>query len=673
MNLTKKWPIFKNILFLLFLPMTLFAASPLDDLYDFFPKSSQLQGGDKKWLYTSISEKRNNDYVVLSRTYTYYNEKGEKILGIKRDTNFSVEISIYYAKTPAIAKSLYIKKIKESNLPVRKEVDFGEESTILIKPISLKDFKAKYNIFIINKNFLIDILTDDGFALMEFADYVDKIVKNYMLANIDRFFLDRFKIKLTYKNTSLSDEIVSTNTKIDNIIIKGKVLDNKGEPVFNANLSLVGYGYKTTTDEKGEYRFEIKTDVKDKNQTEFIKNFVLNSKEINQEKIPLVAEIKIIQVNKVESALLRIDTETLTGALFSNKQTNYLSNIKYNNNTLSFVRDCSLKGSTFKCSQKIEFVIDNNKITGTVIGFGGKGTITGIIYNNLKEKTFFVNDKFIIEKIETDSSLNIKQIVKNNLVISNTNDKSEFIHFTLNDYTPSPLDISYELRLVKLPGLMNQKDAPIYLFEGKIENNKLLINKKEEIIIKNLDQPISYSFKIDSPKKEYFIGFLPEYNYNESILFSFETAIDSLAPKLIVKAFSDDSEKQEIDFTIEKSNKDFASTTKEIKGDNKPDALLKLKGINGEISDIEISLSGKFNYHWSTMPNKILPTPVIMLQEKIINSQNGSFNLKVLEDDEILIYLGYPTWISFDNTLISITLTVNGKKVKLTKKIAKLT
>jgi len=668
----KKRSMLKKIILFLLMPIALFASNPLDDLYDFFPKSSQLQGGNKKWLYTSVTEKRFTDYVLLSSSYTYYSEQKENILGINRNTNFGVDISIYFGKTPAIAKSLYIRKIQESNLPVRREVDFGEQSTILIKPVSLKDFKAKYNIFILNKNFLIDIKTDDGFALMEFADYFDRIVKNYMLANIDRFFLDRFTIKLTRDNTSLSDEIISTNTNIGTIIIKGKVIDNKGKPVFNAKLSLLGYGYETTTDEKGEYRFEIKTNVKNKKRVEFTKNFILNSQEIKHEKVPLVAKINIIQANKTESAIIRIDTETLTGLLISNNQTNNLTNLKYNNNTLSFVRDCSPKGSAFKCSQKIEFIINNNKITGTVIGFGGNGTITGEVYSKLKEKTFTVNDGLIIEKVETDKSLNIRHKEQNNLVINNSNDIKEFIHFTLKDYTPSPLDISYQLKLIKLPGLMNQKSATLYLFEGKIENKKLIINKKEEIIIKNTEQPTSYYFKIDSPEKEYFIGFLPEYTFKEAILFSFETAIDDLAPKLVVKSFANDFKKQDIDFTVEKSNKDFASTTKEIKGDKKPDALLKLKGISGEITNIEITLNGKFKYHWSTMPHKILPVPVVLFQGKVTNTQSGLFNLKVSENDELLIYLGYPSWVSFDNSLINISLTVNGKKVELSKKITTL-
>ncbi|UOD35148.1 carboxypeptidase regulatory-like domain-containing protein [Deferribacteraceae bacterium V6Fe1] len=668
----KKISMLKKLLLLLLLPITLFAAGPLDDLYDFFPKSSQLQGGNKKWLYTSITEKRNDDYVVLSSTYTYYNEQNEKILGINRNTNFIVDIAIYFAKNPTVAKSLYNKNLQESKLPVRREVDFGEESTVSIKPISLKDFKAEYNILILNKNFLISIKTDDGFALMEFADYFDKIVKNYMLANIDRFFLDRFKIKLSYNDNKLSEEIVSTNTDVSTIIIKGKVIDSKGKPVFNAKLSLLGYGYETTTDEKGEYRFEIKTNTKNKKYIEFTKNFILTSQEVKQETLPLVAKIEIKQAHKTENAIVRIDSDKLTGTLISGNRINKLTNIKYYNNTLSFVRDCSPKGSTFKCNQKIEFIIVNNKITGTVIGFGGKGTIDGKIYSQIKEKAYFVKDKLLIEKIETDKSLNVKHIEKNNLVIKNTNDIKQFIHFTLKDYTPSPLDISYELKLTKLPGLMSQKSAPLYLFEGEIKDNKLILNKKNEIIIKNTEQPVGYSFKIDSPEKEYFIGFLPEYSFKESILFSFETAIDTLAPKLIVKSFGDESSEQKIDFTIQKSDKDFASTTKEIKGDKKPDTLLKLKGVKGGITDIEISLIGKFKYYWSTMPNKILPVPVVLLKGKVVNSQNGLFNVIVSENDELLIYLGYPSWVSFDNSLINITLTIDGKKVELSKKITTL-
>ncbi|MBC7197288.1 MAG: carboxypeptidase regulatory-like domain-containing protein, partial [Deferribacterales bacterium] len=336
----------KNLIFFILFPFVIFSAGPLDDLYNFFPKSSQLQGGNKKWLYTSIMEKRYDDYVVLSNTYTYYNEQNEKILGINRNTNFAVDISIYFAKNPTVAKSLYNKKIQESKLPVRREVDFGEESTVLINPISLKALKAEYNIFILNKNFLISIKTDDGFALMEFADYFDKIVKNYMLANIDRFFLDRFKIKLSYNDYKLSEEIVSTNTDVGTIIIKGKVIDSKGNPVFNAKLSLLGYGYETVTDEKGEYRFEIKTAAKNKKYTEFTKNFILPSQKVKQEKLPLVAKIEIKQAHKTENAIVRIDFEELTGDLISGDKTYKLTNIKHNNNTLSFVRNCTPKGST---------------------------------------------------------------------------------------------------------------------------------------------------------------------------------------------------------------------------------------------------------------------------------------------------------------------------------------
>lgn len=662
----------KNLIFFILFPFVIFSAGPLDDLYNFFPKSSQLQGGNKKWLYTSIMEKRYDDYVVLSNTYTYYNEQNEKILGINRNTNFAVDISIYFAKNPTVAKSLYNKKIQESKLPVRREVDFGEESTVLINPISLKALKAEYNIFILNKNFLISIKTYDGFALMEFADYFDKIVKNYMLANIDRFFLDRFKIKLSYNDYKLSEEIVSTNTDVGTIIIKGKVIDSKGNPVFNAKLSLLGYGYETITDEKGEYRFEIKTAAKNKKYTEFTKNFILPSQKVKQEKLPLVAKIEIKQAHKTENAIVKIDFEELTGDLISGDRINKLTNIKHNNNTLSFVRDCSPKGSTFKCNQKIEFVVKDNNITGTIIGFGGKGTITGEVYSKIKEKAFFVGNNLILEKIIADSKLNIKNIEKNNLVITNSNEIKELVHFKLNKYNPSPLDISYELMLTKLPGLMKQSAAPIYLFEGEIRDNKLILTKKEEIIIKNSEKPEEYSFKIESPKKDYFIGFLPEYSFKETILFSLETAIEAIAPKFIVKSFENDLPEQKINFTVHKSENDFASTTKEIKSDGKPDTLIRLKGIKGEITDIEVSLSGKFKYHWSTVPNKILPVPAVLLNGKIANSKNGLFNLKLSEDDELLLYLGYPSWVNFDNSLMDIVLTLNGKKVELSRKITKL-
>ena len=661
-----------RLFFIILIPLTVFGSNPLDDLYNFFPKSSQLQGGNKKWLYTSITESRNDDYVRLSSTYNYYNEKEEKILGINRNTNFTVDISIYYAKNTDTSDRLYKMLVKNSNLPVRKKVDFGEESTVLFKPLSLKDFKAEYNIIIVNKNFLIDIKTDDGFALMEFADYFDKAIKNYMLANIDRFFLDRFRLKLSYKNFESVEEIISTELNISGVIIKGKVADSGNKPIKGAKLKLIGYGYETISDENGRYQFEIKYKNKKGKNLEFIKNFILEEPSPKPKaKTPFAAEVEITYLNKKEKGLIIIDKEKNTGEIYIDNIKNNLKNIKVNDNFYSFIRDCTPSGSTFKCVQKFQFIVKNNDIIGNVVGFGGKATVKGVLLTETKEENLLIDEKFLLDKITTDKKLNIANYNNEDLTINNSKEISEYIHFKILEFENSPYDISYALSLVRLPREKTEKKIPLYLFTGEINEGHLILNKKYKIIVEEGDFPKRYKFEIDSPDKEYFIGFLPEYGFNESISFSNEKAIDELAPTFEVTYFS---KKEEGKATLEifKTDKDFASTSKEIKGDGKTDVIVKISNIEGNITNIDIALSGKYKYSWSTNPLKILPVPVLRIKDKTINFPNGSVNFSLEKNDELNIYLGHPSWVSFENSYLSLKITTDKREIELSKKITKL-
>jgi len=658
------------LLFLLLFPVSVFSSNPLIDLYNFFPKASHLSGGNKKWLYTSIKEERFENYVVLQNSYSYFSEKGETIAGIQKKANFTVNISLYYGKNREVAKSIYENLILKSKMPVKRAAEFGEESVILLKPISLQKIQAEYNILILNKNFVVDIKTDDGFALMEFADYFDKSVKAYMLANIDRFFLDRFRVKVEYGGFTDLKEIVSINSDASMITIKGKVVDGKNRPIFNAKVSLLEYSTYTVTDEEGEYKFLIKTKNVNGKSVEFVKNFIID-KTLNVEDYDekgLIAKLTLTYTNRKEEGILKIDKDFLYGNFVTENRIDKIVNIKKDGEVITFVRDCSLSGSAFKCLQNITVLKEGDKLLGNFIGFGGKGTIEGEIYSDISQVSYFVDKDFSLQKITTDKNLNIIGQNYQDLFLQNMDSRSDFIHFKNKNIKKSPLDIEYQLKLIKFPSRKERDKTTLYIFEGEIRDNKLNLILKDRKDILESDEPVTYYFPIDDIDKEYFIGFLTENKRFENLFFSYEKNILELSPQIVVKRISI-NQSEAVKVNIKKGDIDLASTSKGVNGDNRADLLVEITGIDGNITEINAILSGKYSYEWSTDKNKIFPNPIVKIDGKIVTKPDGTVDVNVSKADKIYLYFGYPVWVDVNNADLTISIEVDKKRVELNKNI----
>lgn len=658
------------LLLLLLLPISVFSSSPLEDIYNFFPKSSDLSGGNKKWLYPSIKEERFEDYVILQNSYSYYSEKAETIGGIKRDADFTVNVSVYYGKNREVAKSIYENLTSKSEMPVKRSVEFGEESIVFLKPISLQKIQAEYNLLILNKNFIVNIKTNDGFALMEFADYFDRVVKAYMLANIDRFFLDRFRIKVEYNGFADIQEIVSVNSDASMITIRGKVVDGNNRPVFNAKVSLLEYSTYTVTDEEGEYQFLIKTKNLKGKSVEFVKNFIID-KTLNPEDYDekgLIAKLTFTYKNREEEGILKIDKDFLYGTFLTDNRVDNIVNINKDGKVITLIRDCSQSGSAFKCSQNITLLKEGDKFLGNFIGFGGKGTIEGEKYTDISKNSYFVGKDFILQKITTDKELNVIGQNYQDLFLQNMDRRSDFIHFKNKNIKKSPLDIEYQLKLIKFPARKERDKSTLYIFEGEIRDNKLNLNLKDKIDIFESDEPVTYYLPINDIDKEYFIGFLPENKRFENVFFSYEKNILELSPQMVVKKISL-NERETIAVNIKKADIDLASTGKGVVGDGRVDFLVEITGIEGRITEIEAALSGKYSYEWSSNKNNILPNPVVKVYDRVVTKSDGTVDVSVLKNDTVYIYFGYPSWVDVSNSNLSIKIKVNENSIALNKKI----
>lgn len=665
----KKLLIF-SLLFLL--PALLFAENLLQDLYDIFPKSEQLSAGTSRWVYTSVKEERFKEYAVLSSSYTYFNKSPEQIMGIERQSSFTVEISLYYSKNSSVSSDIYARLTKKGDFPVKKELSFGEKSIVKLKPISLRKMQAEYEIVIYNKNFVIEISTNDGFAVMEFGAFFDQRVKQYLYENFNIFFMERLVINVEKDGfISQKSEILSLSTDASFINISGKVIDGEGYPLEGVEVFILGESVKSLTDPEGKYNIKIPLKNNGTKVAEYVKNYVMEKKYKDNSKAetPLLMNVLLSYPSKVEKGYIFIDSGFNYGYFKNNELDNPLKNIKKDQNTLSFERDCSPKGSVFNCNQRLTLNINKDEVTGNFKGFGGLGTISGnIITKTISEVILPDQNIFKFHTISTDKDHNI---ISNDYKSSEILSSKETNSYVIFNYSPDKLDDklifakSYKFSLNILPFQAEEKII-LYLFEADIKNGYISLNPVYSISLKSSDEPLDVKFPFKDTHKTYAIGFVKEEN-NKKVEFISDMSIHSISPKIIVESF-DISQTPDVKvIQVKNFQRDFASNSKGVKGDGKADLVFKVdsKDLKGELSLVEVHFLGKLKYSWSTSPSKILPSPVLLSSGKILNRKDGSIDKTdtgKLED--FLIFLGYPHWLDINDGDFEFTFKINDKIIK---------
>lgn len=659
--------------FLFLLPALLFAENLLQDLYDIFPKSEQLSAGTSRWVYTSIKEERFKEYAVLSSSYTYFNKSSEQIMGIERQNSFTVEISLYYSKNSSVSSDIYAKLTKKGYFPVKKELSFGEKSIVKLKPISLRKMQAKYEIVIYNKNVVIEISTNDGFAIMEFGAFFDQRVKQYLYENFNIFFMERLFINVQ-KDGFLSQrsEILSVNTDTSFINISGKVINDDGHPLEGVEVFVSGQNFKSLTDSEGKYNIEIPLKSSGVKGVEYIKNYVMKKKYKDKSEAdnPLLIDVLLSYPSKVEKGYIFIDSGFNYGSFKNNGLDNRLKNIKKDQNSISFERDCSPKGSAFQCNQRFMLNINKDEVTGNFKGFGGLGTISGnIITKTISEVILPDQNIFKFHTISTDKNYNI---ISNDYETSEITSSKETNSYIIFNYSPDKLDDkvifakSYEFSLNIFPVQAEEKII-LYLFEADIKNKSISLNPVYSISLKSSDEPAEVRFSFKDTDKTYAIGFLKEEN-NKKVEFISDISIPSISPKIIVESFDISKTPDITIIQVKDSQKDFASNSKGVKGDGKADLVFKVdsKNLKGELSLVEVHFVGKLKYSWSTSPSKILPSPVLLSSGKILNRKDGSIDkTDAGKLKDFLILLGYPGWLDIGDGEFEFTFKINDKNIKI--------
>lgn len=644
----------------------------LQDLYDIFPKSDQLSAGNNRWLYTSIKEDRLSEYVVLSSSYTYFNKSSEKIMGIERQDSFTVDISLYYARNANVSSEIYEQLIKKGDFPIRKELSFGEKSIVKLKPVSLRKMKADYQILIQNKNFLLEITTNDGFALMEFASFFDQRVKGYMYENFNIFFMDRIILSVQKDGFKpQKSEILNVNSDVAFVEISGKVMTEDGKPLEGAKISLHGYNNQIATDAQGKFHTKISFKKDRDNKIEYVKNFLMKKtlKDTSKPESPFMADVLLNYQSKTEKGYIYMDSSYTSGFFKNEMIENPIKNIKKDNNTITFDRDCSKKGSTFVCNQRFSMETDSKGVTGNFKGFGGTGTITGRFINKTTTKVFYPDQKYFdIYEVVTDKDYIIKNIDTKISEISSSDKSNSFVVF---EYHPQNKDESmefvkgYYISLNIYP--MRDKGLTLYFFEAVLNNNKLSLTPVYPVSLKPSEEPAEIKFYLKDPSKKYAIGFI-EGDKNKKIQFIRDTSIPEIAPKFIVESFNLSNISELTIKRLPNSLKDFSSNAKGIKKDGKNDAefLIESKILKGELTEVEVNFKGKLNYSWSTNPNKILPNPVIIHSGTVLNKKDGDIG-KVSGEKlgNLSMFLGYPDWLDLNDGEFEFIFKIDNKEIKI--------
>ncbi len=632
-------------------------------LYSFFPQISEMEGGDSRWIATDTIEDIKENYILLKKSYSSFNKNPEKIWQIQRKKSFKVDIEIYYAKNFIVAKSIYEEKLKRK-VKYKKRVGFGDIGTMLIEPDKHRYPDADYELVFIDKNFVISLRSTDGFALMDFADYIENAISVYILNNFDKFFIKNLSISVSAGEYGIKTEqidFVAENLK--QILIEGRVFDNKNRPIAFANVEIKDFNLKTQTDEDGYYRFVLKFNGKKK--ISLTKNFFLKSAVSSSDK----KDVKIYhltvdyKINSMKKDNIFLKVENNFALIKFDSKIDKALKFRASNNNIHFVRDCS-GGSSFRCIQIFDGKIADGKITGTWKGTGGGGKWFAELLD-LKTKEVFVTGKYCkLSQVELDKNKDISN-QSDDLIVSYGYDYNKYIYLECKfDKIDKFFNNKIKLKLTHLSSVnKNKKDLFLYYVKRDVDRFKFIQSKKAASLFYS-EEPyvvqIDLSDFVSNNQTNYFLlGILSNSSDKGEHKFANSFNYKLIRPKIEFSDFALPDKANKITKVTKivsiSSEKDYASNSNKVKPDGKKDLNIKISNIykDGTIKFIEIKNTGDFPFRWNTDNFDIYPGIVLFVNGKKYTSNNSNFNLKVKKGDILDIYLYKPEEINEKNIKLS--------------------
>lgn len=677
----------KIVVKFLFILIVLFSGTALADqkessllvsFYNFFPKVTEMEGGSSRWLTTDIAEETHSGFVTLKRTYSSFNKNPEKIWDIQRKKSFKVEMTILYAKNFIIAESLYKEKVSRK-VKFRKGIGFGDMGTMLIAPVPEKYPDAFYELIFIDKTFVVSLKSTDGFALMDFADYIETSISSYILNNFDRFFIKKLSITASSTNYRIqTEDLAFVEEDLKELVIEGRVLDINNNIIPFIDVELKDFKLSTTTDEDGYYKFILP--FKGKNSVELVQNFILkpnlhieNSRDINIYDIKINYKMNTLKEENLHLKMMG-DEETLFGLLLeTNGELKKVLKFREEAGKIHFVRDCSRAGSSFRCIQIFDGIKSKNDISGSWKGTGGGGSWSGVLLDDSFIKVSEISNKTcVLSQVSLGSDGTILE-ESDQLNISYGNETTNsFIRARcnfagLNNFYTERISLVFT-HLTSV----TEDNIDLFMFNVSLKENKYKFVQSEKVAtLLQEDEP--YSVKIDitglakgGNSVEFLLGMPLHTPRKGSHEFAGLINYSLIRPRIELSTFVNKSNTESFysgEIVSFKSTKDFASNNSTARPDGKSDIHLRISNFekSGTISFLEIRNTGNMHFKWNTNIFDLFPENIVMKDNKIFKNIRGIFRVAIEKGDSIDIFLFRPEELDKSNVKLSYRLKLGNE------------
>ena len=648
-------------------------------VYDIFPSLRNFAAEKNNWLDSSIIEESHDKYTVLKKTYTYYSKRSQLFFDIKREPTFSVDVSVYIAKDYGTADNFFNELQKQIKYKYKKEMSFGQESYLYINPVDVKNLKANFYTFTKNQNFIIKIASDDGFAIMDFTEYISNNLANFIYQNIDIYTFNRLRVKCTINDrSSQTSDILLLNKKYKGITIEGTIKNASLDVIKGATVELLELGIKTISDDNGNYILNG-TLGNSGNNIKLTKNFIFGEK--NRDTSPYSFELYEITTSYRDKEkqnddlfYLKLNKNIATyGDIYSikNKHLEPAKILVNNNTTLEFIRDCST--SLFSCKQKFYGVNRDGRITGKWEGFGGGGDFIGKkISHTFEEKINLKNNNMctigvLIEK--QDGGIHTSYI--GSLYTYIYPEEKSYLYVNCNPINKNLffLKDAY-LELYHLPQ-HQYSHVKLGVYYGNTEGNKLeLYENFKEFELENFNEPTKIKLNITdylidrlNVNKSLLIGI--EGNGPMNLIFAGTNSPLDVAPKIVLNNF--DTHRGLISESSINANlctdqsQDYASNSSRPSPDGKEDLCLTfdLRNITGQLRNMIVTYKSTFDFIWNLKDDDIYPGMVFVKNGKPIDIKD----YRIQEKDNFYIYLAKPDFFENSGTL-NYSIQIDSKNYK---------
>ncbi|KAA0258953.1 hypothetical protein FHQ18_03115 [Deferribacter autotrophicus] len=608
-----------TLIFLLFTVIsTGFAQdSPLLSLKKLFPDVNVLEGGELKWLTTAFDVEKSGDYITLRRHYTYFGDKETTILDIKRKKTFKIVAMLFFAKNALKANELF-SDLKQMKADFSKKISVGDKGIIFAKRRN-NGFNADYTLIFLMNNFVVKLEGDDGFAVVDFADYFVKSIRNFIAENLEYYLLNSIVLKVEKEGFLTKEKEINISEGMDSdIVIEGHIEDFDGNYVSDARIYVKGISVETKSNQNGDFRIFLKLN---KNKKKVIKTKLYLEKKKNENKSLLPVYLLMLEGNKIYNNIyIKPDIQKVFKAEKNKIFDLNIENFSIEENRFNFTINCS-KGSFFKCQQMVSGEIDNDgSIKGSWFGTGGKGEVKGFILKKTNSVKYPVK-KFC--KIMSFAGNVEGNILKTNqhLLLGSLDDYLNLLFLDCSKLLSNYFVKEVTLNMFFPNENINRKE--LVLFTGNISDN--LYQIYDEILKGAINNGV-VKFQL-SGNNVYEEKFLIVYNGMELLNMDDEKSFVEVEKY----DFNINAQQGKMFAKFIPNNKDYVSFRNRIAKDGKPDIAIKLtiSQVKGNLKQIDVVSKGSIKLLWNTNPLDIYPAIAVFERNRYLNDEKGRINLKL--------------------------------------------